>query len=178
VTTDGASADDRRSRPREAAYGPQSLLVAGPVTGDGLRPGPADDPAQHERDEDRVVGVTEDRDEVGDQVDRHRQVGEQQPRTQAHPTGQRWVAREPRDEAEQIRKQPDGVPESAAFGPGQRQEQDEDQPQQEQTGRRRGDVGEDPRQEPDAEESGASSTMSSNSPSFTPRMNASHSAGV
>jgi hypothetical protein len=166
-----------RSRPCEAADGLESLLGAGPVTGDRVRSGPADHRSQDERDEDRVVGVAEDRDEVGDQVDRHRQVGEQAPQPEAYAAGQRGVAREPGDEPEQVGQQPDRVTEGTALRPGQRQEGDEGRPEQEQAGPRREETGLDLPQELWGG-LGASSTMSSNSPSLTPRTNASHSAGV
>jgi hypothetical protein len=48
----------------------------------------ADDRAQHDGDHDGVVGVPDDRDEVGHQIDAGQQVGEQDPQAEPHSSRQ------------------------------------------------------------------------------------------
>src|SRR5215475_8971531 len=62
----------------QPGQGVEAAVGAGPVRADGLDPGPPYDAAQDERDDDRVVGIADDRQEVGDKVDRHGQVDHQQ----------------------------------------------------------------------------------------------------
>jgi hypothetical protein len=55
-----------------------SARSAPPALGQGVGPGAPSRRSQHQRDNDRVVGITEHRDEVWNQVDRHGEVGKQQ----------------------------------------------------------------------------------------------------
>lgn len=55
---------------------------------DGVEAGSADGGAEHRDDDDGVVGVAEDRDEVGDEVDGQGQVGQQEAQSDADAAGQ------------------------------------------------------------------------------------------
>ena len=66
----------------------------------------ADDRTQDERDDDRVVQLTGDRDEVRDQIDRHREVSDRDRDEQLSPTGQAPVAKEPPHQHDAIRHEP------------------------------------------------------------------------
>lgn len=50
----------------------------------GLGPCAARHPAQHESHDDGVIGVSQHRDDVGDQVERQGQIGRQQGQADAH----------------------------------------------------------------------------------------------
>lgn len=55
----------------------------------------ADDRAQRQHHDDRVVGVAEDRDEVGNQVDRKHQVDQEQHQPDTDATGEFSVSGQP-----------------------------------------------------------------------------------
>jgi hypothetical protein len=63
--------------PGEAEHGVERWLRAGPVLTDHVGAGGAEDAAQHERHDDRVVELAGDGDEVGDEVEWHREVGDE-----------------------------------------------------------------------------------------------------
>ena len=68
-------------RPGEASqprHSGEPVVGTGPVGSDRVEPGAADDTAQHSSDDDGVVGVAEDRYEIGDEIDRYSEVGQQQ----------------------------------------------------------------------------------------------------
>jgi len=64
--------------PGQACECGEPVVGSGPVAPDQGSAGSADDRAQDEADDDRVVGVAEQRHEVGHEVDGDRQVGEEQ----------------------------------------------------------------------------------------------------
>ena len=57
-------------QPGESGQCGESVVGSGPVCANGVEACAADDAAQDGGDDDGVVGVSEHRDEVGDQVDR------------------------------------------------------------------------------------------------------------
>jgi AraC-like DNA-binding protein len=77
----------------------QPVRGSGPVTPDRVGAAAADDRAQRDGDDDGVVGVADDGNEVGHQVDRRDQVGQQQPQPDAYPSGQGGVGGEAFEEA-------------------------------------------------------------------------------
>jgi len=68
-----------------------------------LAPVPAQDSSQHDQHQDRVVQLSGDGDEVGDQIERHRQVADEQAKQQLVPARYSWIAKEPREEDRAIR---------------------------------------------------------------------------
>jgi hypothetical protein len=66
-------------QPRRARERREPFVRPRPVPPDGRGTGAAHDEPEHEHREDGVVGVTEDGDEIRDEVERHRHVGEEQP---------------------------------------------------------------------------------------------------
>ena len=62
------------------------------------RAGPAHDRAEHECHEDGVVEVPEDGDEVGNEVERCRQVERDEPDEELVPARDPWVAEKPPEE--------------------------------------------------------------------------------
>src|SRR3989442_1092678 len=78
-----------------AAANGKAVRGAGPLfTPLGLPRG-ADEPSQDEPAQDGIVGVADHRDEVGHQVDREREVDEEQPHQEPGGTGDRGIRREP-----------------------------------------------------------------------------------
>jgi hypothetical protein len=63
-----------------------------PVLVDRCWSGAPGDRAQRERNDERVVGVAEDRDEVGHQVDGAGQVDDQQAEAETHAAGQARIS--------------------------------------------------------------------------------------
>ena len=57
----------------------ESSIRAGPQLLDDVRACPLDDVAQGERDEERVVQLTEHRNEIGDQVEGEREIRDEKP---------------------------------------------------------------------------------------------------
>ena len=72
------------------------------MLGEEIRPAGPQKRAQDESDEDRVVELAGDRDEVGDEVERHREVGNQRVNEQAPPPGHARVAHEPAEEDDAV----------------------------------------------------------------------------
>src|SRR3990170_7343763 len=92
---------------REPPERGESLRRAGPVPADRVGAGTPDDRTQHRGDDDDVVGVADHRDEVGNQVEREGQVGEQEPEPDAYPPVERAVGRESPEQSHGVRKQAD-----------------------------------------------------------------------
>src|SRR6185503_20320577 len=67
----------------QASQGCEAVVGPGPMTADHRGAGVAHDRAEHEADDDGVVRVAEHRHEVGHEVDRDREVAEQQPEPHA-----------------------------------------------------------------------------------------------
>lgn len=88
----------------EAAQGGEPVVGPGPLRSHSIEAGSAHDAAQGCGDDDGVVGVTEDRDEVRDQIDRHRQVSKQQTKADPHTSRQRLVSSEAMDQADHVRE--------------------------------------------------------------------------
>ena len=82
-----------------------------------LHADPTYDGAQHEDHYDRVVGVPEHRHEVRHQVDRQREVAQQQSQSYAHPARQVRVARQPGQQPHQVRQDPQALAEQPAPRP-------------------------------------------------------------
>jgi hypothetical protein len=74
------------------------------VPTDRLRSAAADDRSQGESNDDRVIGIADDRYEVGHQVDGQGKVGQQQPESNANTTRKRGIPGKPREKAKQIRQ--------------------------------------------------------------------------
>jgi hypothetical protein len=70
------------------------------------RAGTPKQPSEHERDEDRVVELTRDRDEVGDQVERHGEIDERERRRELPPRRHARIAQEPLEQHGAVRNQP------------------------------------------------------------------------
>src|SRR5882757_4961969 len=117
----------------EAVQKVQSCRAAGPMAIEGARPGPADDGAQDEGNDEDVVGVADHGYEVGHEVDRRSEVDQEQDQPYTHPAGNRLIGGEPSDKAEQIWQQPqrvahaDGVGMAACVAPQQRKQHEIDQ---------------------------------------------------
>src|SRR5215213_7339979 len=62
--------------PSQAGESSEAVLGPRPMAGDDGSAGAAHDRAKHEGDDDRVVGVAEQRHEVGYEVDREREIAE------------------------------------------------------------------------------------------------------
>jgi len=80
------------------------------------RPGDAHHVSQHERGDDRVVGEADDRDDVGNDVDRRREIGEERPYQPAGPALDVGISGEPPDESNRVGKQSNGAGELAPRG--------------------------------------------------------------
>src|SRR4029450_1433094 len=74
------------------------------------------DAAQGPRDDDGIIGVTEYWNEVRYQVDRERQVGEQEDESYPNARGLVLVGRNTAQQPQQVRQQPQRHSEHAAFG--------------------------------------------------------------
>ena len=84
--------------PAQARQRMESCLGAGPLLPNGLGSSAPNHASQHESDEDRVVGVAEDRHEVGNEVHRERQIAEEQEQSKSNRAAQRRVTAESADE--------------------------------------------------------------------------------
>lgn len=97
---------------------------AWPVLLDELPTAAAEDRTQDEGNENRVVELPRDGDEVGHEVERQRQVGDEPDQDQLVPPRHAAVAREPREENHAVR---DEAGEGPRVLPASREEQDEDE---------------------------------------------------
>lgn len=95
---------------------------------DDGRPGAADQSSQDNDHDDDVVGVAEQWDEVGDQVDGRGQVGGNQPEGEPMPAGDVAVASEAADEAGRVGDQPERFPQIDARRLADDEPADEDDP--------------------------------------------------
>lgn len=64
---------------------------------------PAQDGSQHDQHQDRVVQLSGDRDEVGDEIERHREVADQQREQELVPARYSSIAKEPAEEDRAVR---------------------------------------------------------------------------
>src|SRR5688572_21103884 len=102
-----------------------------PVPGQRLPARPPDDRPQGPGHHDDVVGVAQDRHEVGHQIDRGDEIGQQEPEPDAHGRRQRAVGRQSPDEAEHVGQQPQRSPGGQLVGAGPPQRREHQQPDQE-----------------------------------------------
>jgi len=70
------------------------------------RPGAAQQPAEHERDDDGVVELAQNRDEVGYEIERERQIDERERRRHLPPRGHARISQEPLEEDRAVRHEP------------------------------------------------------------------------
>ena len=85
------------SEAEEAANGGETFGAARPVAVECVGACRPRDRTQHERNDDRVVGVTDDRYEVRHEVDGHEQVTEKRPQPPPNAPRQRRIGCEPAD---------------------------------------------------------------------------------
>ena len=71
----------------EACHGSEPVVGAWPMGSNRVESGATNDTAQHGGDDDGIVGVAEDRYEVGNKIDRNCEVGQQQSKPDANPRG-------------------------------------------------------------------------------------------
>ena len=76
------------------------------MTVDCFRSRSSHDGPQHQRDDDHVVGVAQHRNEVGDKIERQRQVRDEQAQPRADAAGHARIGTECLQQAHQIRDQP------------------------------------------------------------------------
>jgi hypothetical protein len=98
------------------------------VPSNRLQSGPPYDRAQDGCDDDRIIGVTEDRDEVRHEIDGKGQIGQEQREPYAHSSGQGGVGGQATDQAQHVGQQPQRLAEQAAARPEDRQRRDQRQP--------------------------------------------------
>src|SRR4029453_14744090 len=73
----------------------EPVVATWPVGSDRVEPGAADNTAQHGNDNDGVVGVAEDRYEIGDEIDRNSKGGQQQAKPDPDSAGEGLVTGQP-----------------------------------------------------------------------------------
>jgi inner membrane transporter RhtA len=95
-----------RKSSREPLQRNQERRRPRPVLTQEHRPGTPYEAAQHQRDENRVVELPEDRDEVGHEVERHREVDEREPRRELPPGRDARVRQQPLEQHRAVGHQP------------------------------------------------------------------------
>ncbi|SRR6266511_4142914 len=121
----------RPSRSFEGRYAPQSghsILRSRPVPTHGLPSGSSNHRTEDGRHDDRVVGVANDRDEVGHQVDGDGQVDEKKPKANPNLAGQAGVGCEASEKPYRVGKDPEGLPEHRPSRAGHEDEGDQRKP--------------------------------------------------
>ena len=91
--------------------------------------GPLDGGTQNKGGDDGVVRISDDGDEVGNEVDGDGEVGQEEPEPHAHSAGQGPIAGEACDEADEVGKQPGGVGRGAGAGSADDEDDDEREPE-------------------------------------------------
>ena len=120
----------------------EAVVAAGPVVADDVWSSATDHAAEDEADDDGVVGIAEDGDEVGDEVDGDREVAKEEVEADAGTTMQVAVAGEAMDEADGVRQDPHGIAERGVGWAQDGVADQEDQPQHDEGSDDAGDDGE------------------------------------
>ena len=102
------------------------------MTADRVGSSPAHDRAERGADDHDVVRVADHRDEVGHDVDREREVREQEPQPDPEASRQLAIASHPPQEAHEVGEQPEGLGRGTTSGSAEQQERRERQPGQHQ----------------------------------------------
>ena len=96
-----------------------NYITGNVVPGQRVGPGTPRGRPQDQRDDDRVVRVTEHRDEVWNQVDRQGEIHQQQRKTNPDAAGRVGIGGQPLDQAYQVGQQPQGFLQVIFAGSGQ-----------------------------------------------------------
>ena len=112
----------------------EAIGGSGPMFCDSLDTRSADQPPKNQRDQDHVVRVPDYRDEVGNEVDWGRQIGNEQPHGQPDKAWDGAVAGKSPDQTEGIGNQPNGVPPGHICALGGCKPDDQRQPTDDQDG--------------------------------------------
>src|SRR4051812_1295864 len=116
------------------------MLGARPMPTNGFSAGALNDRAQNPADNDGIVGVAEDGNEIGDQIEGHGEISQEQPEPNPNSARQSVVARQTAKEPKRIGQQSKCLAQQRAFGTNAKQDQDQDAPREQQAKR-------DPRQD-------------------------------
>lgn len=79
-----------------------------------LASGATYDRPEHDGRDDGVIGITENRYEIGNQVDREREIGEQQPHAQLCGAWYRGISDQPAEQAHCVREEAHELPQGGA----------------------------------------------------------------
>jgi hypothetical protein len=118
--------------PAESREHDEAGRASGPVSANDLGAGVSDHTAKHDADDDDVVGVPDDRDDVGHNVDRECEVGEQDEQAQAYSSSEAGVAGESVNEPDGVGHDAGGITQRRSLGaePGETDEQHDPQDHQ------------------------------------------------
>ena len=115
---------------RHAPERRETIACSWPVPAHGVGTGAADDRSEHRGRDDRVVRIPDHRDEVWHQIERYREVREEQPEPDAHAPRQIAIGSESSKQAQSVREDAYGLVQERSPGSHEDEAHDEHGPRE------------------------------------------------